>query len=42
MMVKIWINGDTIISLSKKTLWEKEKLLVTTVFQKQSVVDVLK
>ena len=31
-MSKIWTNGDTIIILSKKTLWEKEKMLFTSNF----------
>ena len=32
MMSEIWTNGDTIIWLSKKTLWEKMKLFVTSNF----------
>ena len=33
MMTKIWTNGDTVSNLNAlKTLWEKEKLLVTSNF----------
>ena len=32
MISKILINGDTIFWLSKETLWEKKKLLVTSNF----------
>ena len=32
MTAKIWTKGDTIICLSRKALWEKEKLLVTSNF----------
>ena len=49
MMSKILINGHTIFRLSKKTLWEKKKLLVMSNFffshndfQKLSVVGALK
>ena len=32
MMPKIWTNGDTVNVIELKTLWEKEKLLVTSNF----------
>ena len=47
MMAKIWTNGDTIICLSRKHCGKRSCSLQAispfhTIFQKQSVVDVLK